>query len=154
MNTKTKAVLAFTMIFLIGFATGFLFNNAVSGPDETITEERSERGERLQQRGGNGDRRDWEQRVQRRLTDELDLTESQKDPLFEKVREYHTEIRDLIHDRREDEHEMILHRYSAFRDEVSSLLDPRQLEKMDNHFHPDTVRAKMEGRQGQRRERN
>jgi hypothetical protein len=153
MTTKTKVILAFALIFLIGFASGYVFNRAVTPSGEIVTEERSDRGERARQH--NEDRREWIERAQNRLSRDLELTDSQKDPLFEKVHQYHVDVRSLIQERREDEHEMIKEKYSTFREEIASILDPEQLERMDSHFHPDTVRAKMDnGQHRQRRGRN
>jgi hypothetical protein len=153
MTTKTKVIFAFAMIFLIGFASGYLFERAVISSDETVAEQRSERGERERAGQRDGDRGDWVERAQKRLSRDLELTESQKEPLFEKIRDYHVNVHDLIKERREDEHEKIKDKYSMFRDEISSILNAEQLERMDSHFHPDTVRAKMERRDGPPRER-
>ena len=153
MTTKTKVIFAFAMIFLIGFASGYLFDRAVISPDETVTEQRSESGERERAGQRDGDRSDWVERAQKRLSRDLELTESQKEPLFEKIRDYHINVHDLIKEQRKDEHEKIKDKYSMFRDEISTILNSEQIERMDSHFHPDTVRTKMERRDGPHRDR-
>ncbi len=155
MNTKTKVLLAFIFIFLAGFASGYVFNRAFSVNETTVTEERDERSERWE-RNGDRDREERRQRARAWFTDYLDLTEGQKDDFFERMSEYRSDIHELIKEQRSIEHDLIIEHYAEFRDEISSILDNQQLEKLDSRFHPDSVQhdTRRPQREQQRRGRN
>ncbi len=149
MNTKTKVLLAFIFIFLAGFASGYIFNHAYPVGETAVTEEQEERSEHW---GRNGDiDRDERQRSARVwLTDYLDLSDTQKDDFFERMSEYRSDIHELIKDQRSKEHDLIIDHYTEFRNEISSILNNEQLEKLDTRFHPDSV--KHDTRRGPQRE--
>jgi len=155
MNTKTKALLAFTFIFLIGFASGYVFNQAFQTDEPAVTETRPDRGEH-RERDGDRDRSERERRAREWLTDYLDLEENQQGEFFEKMNDYRNDIREVIRNQRSHEHDLIIEQYYDFRSEISSLLNSDQLEKLDSHFHPDSVKQKMqrEPQREQRRGRN
>jgi len=153
MNTKTKVILAFTVIFLLGFTTGFLFNHVVPVTESTQVEEKNEKNGQWQQYSDK-DREERERRAQRWLTNQLDLTEEQQDEFFDKFGNYHSDIRGLVREQRGQEHELIKNLYFDFRTEISSILEDEQIKILDSHFHPDSVQFGRQRSQQQRRGRN
>jgi hypothetical protein len=144
MTSQTKTLFAFITIFVIGFLSGYLFNSTSFGTDKTYTEERSERVDGWQQNRGQDRQHEPDserlKHAQNRLTERLELTEQQQDPFFEKIREYHQDIRRTMRELRTEESEIIQEKYKAFREEVSVILHGEQLERMDSFLHPDSVR--------------
>jgi hypothetical protein len=140
MNTKLKAVLAFLIIFIAGFATGFLISNSATfaGDDQ--------RGERTEQTDTderiNRDDRDERQasRARNRLINMLDLSENQEEPFFEHFSQYRSNLRSDIREMRERESELLKEHYQAFKNELSNVLNTEQLNKLDRQLHPDSVR--------------
>ena len=150
MNTTTKVILAFIAIFLFGFATGYLVNDT--------TTSKTERSERIDNRGDRGteerefSREEYMERSQNRLSRYLELTEEQREQLFPKMGEYTRQVRQVSREQREAEQEQILEYYNEFLEDLSSLLNESQLERYNSIFHPDSVRfgrgPGMRGRSG------
>lgn len=143
MNTKTKALLALGGLFITGFVSGFIFSNSISQPDNDYSEyavEQTEAPERWQ-RGQGTDRGERQaERARNRLSGHLDLTSEQETPFFDHISEYRTSLRSEIREMRSRENELIKEHYDALRNELSLILNSEQLEKLDNHLHPDSVR--------------
>lgn len=148
MKTKIKVILAFVTIFCLGGISGYLLNDSLTRADRNATHEKFDRNSRWEKRSDNtGEERDRRrkrmiEKAQSHLTEELDLTEAQKDPFFDLLHNYHTEIRDSVQSLKSIENKFIREHYHDFRDEISGLLNEGQVEKLDNFFHPDSVRHK------------
>jgi Spy/CpxP family protein refolding chaperone len=95
-----------------------------------------------------------QERSRNRLARSLDLTDDQREPFFRTMQHYTTDLHQVIRNRRELEHEMIVDHYRGFRDEISAILNEEQLERLDSYLHPDSVRAKRGGPGGFRVGRN
>lgn len=140
MNSKTKALLAFIAVFIIAFASGYLLGHRTS-PD------RQWRGaDRVGQRGP-ADSEEVQRRSERmhsrardRMADFLDLTEDQRDPFFGAMESYMSDLRRNMSELRAEEQEMIRDYYQSFREEVTSVLDTLQVQRLDSRLHPDSVR--------------
>ena len=143
MNTKQKAVVAYFVIFLVGLITGLLIKDQVipgtdTGQIEISERERGERpGWMNRQRGERPERAV----VRRNLSRQLDLEGDQAEAFMERLSEYHTEIRGIIRELREDEREAVAEKYKAFREELAELLNDEQLKKLDGIAHPDSIRS-------------
>lgn len=146
MNTKTKALFAFGALFIAGFASGFIFSNSISQPDTDYSEftgeqtEQTETGERWQraQRTERGERQ--ADRARNRLSGLLDLTSDQETSFFEHMAEYRASLRSAMREMRVQENELVNEHYDALRNELTLILTTEQLEKLDSHVHPDSVR--------------
>lgn len=136
MNSKTKAILAYTAVFVIAFISGFLVSRSLGawGPDH--------RGEQRGWERGSGPRSEMRERMEERLSRHLELDESQQEPFFETMEEYRIDVSQAIRERRRTEHELIKEMYESFRTDLTGILDSVQVRKMDSRFHPDSVRHK------------
>jgi len=145
MTTKTKTILAFLTIFIIGFASGFLISNTNmfgEDRDQSLITERGG-GERWQQSRG-GERRDQPERAQQRtlnrMAEYLELQDGQREELFGKMREYRMKLREEMRGFRISERETIKMHYESFREEAAEILNSDQIMKLDSFLHPDSVR--------------
>lgn len=150
MNTKTKVILAFITIFLVGVASGYFLNNAVSVSDKNIDVENYERNRRGirgdQERGRMGE--GMRQQARERLSERLDLEQNQEDVFFEKMENYRSGLRENMRDVRQKEAEMFRKYYHDFRDDLTDILSNEQLQHLDGMMHPDSVRNRGFGRRG------
>ncbi|MEX2632946.1 MAG: hypothetical protein WD267_02855 [Balneolales bacterium] len=150
MKTKTKVVLSFVTLFVLGFATGYMFSNAItpsineskeSGFEQTESRDQRQRGSRDTPDERQADR--WRDR----FSNFFDLTEAQKDPFFEHFSEYRSNIRSSMRNMRERENEQVLQHYNDLRHDLENVLNPGQLEKLETHLHPDSVKNHHSRRQ-------
>lgn len=140
MNTKTKVVLSFLLIFMVGFASGYLVKSTFSlKSHHSFQQERI--GERGYQQSGEMSQAERMERGRNRLARRLNLTDEQRESFFPAMHEYYSEVRQTVRVNRESEHDYLLQRYSEFRDQISETLSSDQLQQMDGILHPDTVRA-------------
>jgi len=145
MTTKTKTILAFLTVFIMGFASGFLISNTNmfgEDRDQSLITERGE-GERWQQfrRGERSEQPERaQQRTLNRMAEYLELQEGQRDELFEKMREYRMQLREEMREFRASERETIKMHYESFRDEAAEILNSEQIMRLDSFLHPDSVR--------------
>lgn len=142
MSTRMKVATALTVLFIAGFASGYLFHRTivVSADDriaEIMTEHRAERGEMIR-RGPQRER--FEDRIRERFTEALELEEDQQDPYFRRITEYHSTLHDRIRDQRQVERELIREHYRELRTDLSGFLREDQLQKLDQLLHPDSAR--------------
>jgi len=145
MTTKTKTILAFLTIFIIGFASGILISNTDligENRDQSLITE-TEEGERWQQFRG-GQRRDQPERAQQRtlnrMAEYLELQEDQRDELFGKMRKYRMQLREEMREFRASERETIRTHYESFREEAAEILNSEQIMRLDSFLHPDSIR--------------
>lgn len=140
MNTKTKVVLSFLLIFLVGFASGYLVKSTISlRTFQAFEQERG--GEEGGPRFGEMRQSERMDRGRNRLARRLDLSDEQQSLFFPAMQQYSSELRQAIRQNRENEHKFVLQRYSEFRDQLSETLSNEQLLMMDRVLHPDSVRA-------------
>lgn len=138
MNTKTKVVLSFLLIFLVGFATGYLVKSTFSlRTHPAFEQERG--GEARGQRPGEMNQSERMNRGRDRLVRSLDLSADQRRQFFAAMQQYSSELRQTIRQNRVNEHEYVLERYHEFRNQISETLSNEQLQKMDELLHPDSV---------------
>ena len=146
MKSKTKAILAYTAIFVIAFISGFLVSRSLGewGPDHRNSQRNWERG------GEPGS--EMSERMEERLSQYLELDESQQEPFFETMEEYRVDISRAMRERRRTENELIKEMYESFRNDLTVILDSMQVQKMDSRFHPDAVRQnRSQNSSGERR---
>lgn len=140
MNTRTKVALSFLLIFLVGFASGYLVKSTFSlKPYQTFEQDRGG-GERWQ-RSGEMSQSERMERGLNRLARRLDLSNDQQRLFFPAMQQYTSELRQTIRQNRMNEHEYVLLRYSEFRNQISETLSSEQLLRMDGVLHPDSVRT-------------
>lgn len=143
MNTKTKTILSFITIFLVGFASGYLFDVRQGSYPGSDRHDRHDRNEwRSQDRDEQRDQ-DGESRMERgkaRLANHLELTEEQYEPFFESMGEYRNDIRLSVQTLRQEESNLVRQHYQEFKEEVTGILNSDQLQKLDSYIHPDSVR--------------
>lgn len=141
MTTKSKTVFAFISIFLIGLASGYVLSDNPFSKSREYSEEQTERSHQWQRdrdESESGESR--EERIRKKIIEQLELTADQQDPFFEEILDYRQQIGNSMREMRSNEHEMVKEHYEAFRDELSEILDSGQVAKMDSVFHPDSVR--------------
>ena len=146
MKSKTKAILAYTAVFVIAFISGFLVSRSLSGwgPEH--------RGEQRGWERGGGPGNEMRERMEERLSRYLELDESQQEPFFETMEEYRVDVSQAMRERRRAENELIKELYESFRTDLTGILDSVQIQKMDSRFHPDSVRQnRSQGSPGERR---
>jgi len=143
MNNKTKAIIAYLIVLLAGFAAGYVVHSIQSQADYDRWNQPAEQGRwEHSNRGGMGNEMGFGRRTNERLSQELSLQENQKDPFFRQIWKFHRGVRDEIHSRRENERELIRERYNAFREDVAEILTEEQLIKLDQVAHPDSIESR------------
>lgn len=140
MNTKTKVALSFLLIFLVGFASGYLVKSTFSLKTYQTFEQDRGGGDRWQ-RSGEMSQSERMERSRYRLARRLDLSDDQQRQFFPAMQQYTSDLRQTLLQNRENEHEYFLQRYSEFRDQVFETLSSDQLLRMDGVLHPDSVRT-------------
>ena len=145
MKTKTKAVLAFVTVFLLGGLSGYLIHDSINSVNKDWNNNRYDRQERMHERSFNTEdervehRQQMRRRAENRLSERLDLSGSQQAEFFDKLYDYHTEIRDSMRSIKSVERKFVREHYYRFRDDVSGVLNEEQIQRLDRHFHPDSV---------------
>jgi hypothetical protein len=144
MNIKSKALLAYVVIFLAGGASGYFFNEAIS---HRFPADRFERG-----RGMNNDftpsgEGEVPQKIKDFMINRLDLQDDQIDPFFEIQSEHMEDVFNVIRENRSSEMDTLRQMYSGFIDEVDEILTAEQIEELNSFAHPDSVQKwRMERR--------
>jgi len=151
MNNKTKAIIAYLIVLLAGFAAGYTVHSIQT---QAAYEQRAQPAEQGRwehnNRGGMGNEMGFGRRINERLSQELSLQENQKDPFFREIWRFHRGVRVELHSRRENEREIIRKRYNAFREDVEKILTEEQLIKLDQVAHPDSVESRRNMRRPRR----
>jgi len=146
MKTKTKAVLAFVTVFLLGGLSGYLIHDSINSVNQDWTGNRYDWQERMHERSFHTEdervehRQQMRRRAENRLAERLDLSDSQQSEFFDKLYDYHTEIRDSVRSIKSIERQFVRNHYSRFRDDVSDVLNDEQIQRLDRQFHPDSIR--------------
>jgi hypothetical protein len=142
MNTKTKAIIAYLIVLLAGFAAGYTVHFLQSPATGNQWEQPEWQGQWEHDRGRMGQEMGVGRRANERLSRQLALEQEQKEPFFREIWEFHRGVRNEIHSRRENERELIRERYNVFREEVSEFLTEEQLVELDRIAHPDSVESR------------
>lgn len=142
MSSKSKVILAFVTLFIVGMASGYFLNEVISPKEKEVIEQRMDRGERTFRGEGQRGRFDGnrQQRVQSRISGHLNLREDQEELFFDELESYRMNIREKIKEARDHEGEMIRELYYEFREELSEILTEDQLQRLDSTVHPDSAR--------------
>lgn len=146
MNIKSKAVLAYVVIFLVGGASGYFLNEAISPRFPVEGMERGQGMNRELPPPGDGK---IPQRMRNFIIERLDLQEDQIEPFFEVQSEHLQELFSSMREHKEDEAEMLRELYSEFIDDADEILTEQQLRELNSFAHPDSIHQ----RRMQRRER-
>lgn len=147
MNIKSKALLAYIVIFLAGGASGYFLNEAIN---PAIPSERFERG-----RGMNNDLPppgggEVPQKIKDFIIDRLDLQENQVEPFFELQSEHMEEVFSLIRENRSSEMDTLRQMYAGFIENVDGILTAEQIQRLNSFAHPDSVHNRRMERRRQR----
>ncbi len=152
MNTKSKAILAYVVIFLVGGASGYFLNDALQpqfpdlrleqGPGWNNQQDPPDRRPRQNQR-----RQRRHQRMESFLARELELDENQVEPFFNRLEEHQNQLHETVREYRDQEIDTVRELYSEFRSDVGGILTEQQLQELDRIAHPDSVSRRM-GRRG------
>lgn len=143
MTTKTKVILSFITIFLLGGISGYIVRDSFVVQDQITKSEQYQndhsRFDTEQERREH--RKQMRERAKNRLTNYLELSDEQKQEFFTLLETYHTDIRDTVQTIRSLEDTYIREHYDEFKSDLSGLLNSRQLNRLDRFFHPDSVRS-------------
>src|SRR6056297_541326 len=152
MKTKTKALFAFVTVFLLGGLSGYLIHDSINSVNQDWTGNRYDRPERMHERSFHTEdervehRQQMRRRAENRLAERLNLSDSQQSEFFDKLYDYHTEIRDSVRSIKSVERQFVRNHYARFRDDVSDVLNDEQIQRLDRQFHPDSIRQNQSQR--------
>lgn len=146
MNIKSKAVLAYVVIFLVGGASGYFLNEAIS---PRFPVEGMERGPAMNRELPPPGEGEIPQRMKNFIIEKLDLQENQIEPFFEVQSEHFQALFSKMREQKEDEAKMMREMYSEFVDDVDEILTDQQIRELNRFAHPDSIHQ----RRMQRRER-
>lgn len=146
MNTKTKAIIAYFVVLMAGFAAGYAVHYLQYPPSYNQWNQSDEQGRWNHDRRGMRFEAGERMRANEKLSRALSLQEGQKDMFFNEIWQFHRGVRNELHSRREQEREVIRERYRDFRENVSEFLTAEQLIKLDKVAHPDSVETRRNSR--------
>ena len=146
MNIKSKALLAYVVIFLLGGASGYFLNEAI---DPRLPVERVQRGPGMNREFPPAGQDEIPQRMRNFIIDRLNLQDDQIEPFFEVQAEHFQALFRRMREQKEDEAEMMREMYSEFVEDVDEILTEQQLRELNRFAHPDSIHQ----RRMQRRER-
>lgn len=154
MNIKSKAFLAYLVIFLLGGATGFFLNDAIRTPasDEFfrhrpgMNNEFGGPGQRGFGRGPGAER--MQQRMGNFFARELNLEENQKEPFFNQLKKHLGNLHETMREHRSEEADLIRDLYAQFINDMEEILTEEQLRELNRIAHPDSVHNRRMQRQG------
>ncbi len=144
MNIKSKALLAYIVIFLAGGASGYFFNEAIS---PGFPSDRFERGHGMDDDFSPPEEGEVPPKIKEFIINRLDLQDDQVDPFFEVQSEHMKEVFSVIRENRSSEMDTLRQMYSGFIDDVDEILTDEQIEELNSFAHPDSVQKwRMERR--------
>lgn len=147
MNIKSKALLAYVVIFLAGGASGYFFNEAIH---PGLPSDRFERGRGMDNNFADPGEKEIPQKIKDFIIDRLDLRNDQVDPFFERQSEHMKEVFSVIRENRSNEMDTLRQMYSGFIDEIDEILTAEQIEKLNRFAHPDSIHQRRMQRHRQR----
>ena len=146
MNIKSKALLAYVVIFLAGGASGYFFNEAIS---PRFPADRFERGRGMKNDSPPSGEGEVPQEIKDFMINRLDLQDDQIDPFFEIQSEHMKEVFTVIRENRSSEMDTLRQMYTGFIDEVDEIPTDQQIEELNSFAHPDSVQKwRMERHNG------
>ena len=148
MNIKSKALLAYVVIFLAGGASGYFLNEGIN---PVFQSDRFERGPgKSDDVSASGkDEGEVPQKIKNFIIERLDLQDEQVDPFFEVQSEHMREVFRVIRQNRSSEMDTLRQMYSGFVDDVDEILTAEQIEELNSFAHPDSVhKRRMERHNG------
>lgn len=146
MNIKSKALLAYVVIFLAGGASGYFLNEAMS-PE--FSRDRFERGRGMNNDFSGPDEGDIPDKIKNFIIERLDLREDQVEPFFEVQSEHMKRVFRVIGENRSSEMDTLRQMHSGFIDDIDEILTDEQIEKLNSFAHPDSVhQRRMERHNG------
>jgi hypothetical protein len=173
MNAQFKAGIALSILFMIGFFSGWMFNHltdssAVPGNSELLAP-RYQTGPPVGERPGNLPREERLQRFDRdsgnipsgenrraiinRMIDVLDISSDEEKRLFRDLLiQYRNDVGAFIRETRDYEMAEIQKRYDTLQVDLSQFLNDDQLRRLDRFIQPETNRNGLY--QGRRPMRN
>ena len=155
MNVKSKAILAYVVIFLLGGASGFILHEAINPELPPFTRYQSRPGfssEFQRPRGGPGMRGPgMQRRMANYLARELELTEDQREPFYTILDEHLENLQVAMSEQKREEADMVRNLYSQFVDRADDVLTSEQIKELNRVAHPDSVhQRRMQRRQIER----
>ncbi|AXJ00042.1 hypothetical protein CYPRO_0759 [Cyclonatronum proteinivorum] len=137
-NTTLKAALSFLGLFVAGLVSGY-FIAVVTGASGTPSPETPPAVQTEPDfRGYDGPQGEGLQRrireMQDHMTEHLQLTEAQQQPLFEIIRLNHSERRNLMQQSRQQFRDAMAAHDAAFHYELATVLDQQQLAVWDSLY--------------------
>lgn len=156
MNVKIKAVLAYVVIFLVGGASGYFLNEAISPQYAPFGQFDNRPGLNNNefQRPGDGPgfgRERMQNRMASFLARRLDLSENQREPFFKILDDHLNNLQSRITEQRDEEVEMVRNLYSGFLDKAEEILTQQQIQELNQIAHPDSVHQRRMQRRHERR---
>lgn len=151
MNIKSKALLAYIVVFLLGGASGFVLNKAIA---PAFSGEEIERGRGMNRELPFGGEGEIPQRMRNFIIDRLELRDDQVEPFFKVQSEHLQTLFNRMREHKEDELEMLRQMHSDFVENVDEILTEQQLRELNSFAHPDSIHQhRMQRRQRQRKSR-
>lgn len=147
MNIKSKALLAYVVIFLTGGASGYFLNEALS---PRFQSDRYERRHNMDGDFPSSTHGEVPKKIKNFIIDRLDLQNDQVDPFFAIQSEHMKEVFRVIKENRSSEMDTLRQMYSGFIDEVDEILTDEQIEELNSFAHPDSVQKWRMERRGQK----
>lgn len=149
MNIKSKALLAYIIVFLLGGASGFFLNKAIT---PAFPGEGMERGRGMNREFPFDGEGEIPQRMRNFIIDRLELRDEQIEPFFEVQSEHLQNLFNRMSEHKENELEILRQMYSDFVEDVDEILTEQQLRELSSFAHPDSVhQRRLQRRQGQRK---
>ncbi|NBC04848.1 MAG: hypothetical protein GVY20_14235, partial [Bacteroidetes bacterium] len=147
MDIKSKALLAYVVIFLVGGASGYFLNEAVN-PE--FPSERFERGPGMSNDFPPPGQEEIPERIKEFFIDRLDLRDDQIDPYFAIQSEHMQKVFDVLRENRRTERNTLRQMHSDFIDEIDEILTADQIKTLNSFAHPDSVQQRRMERQRHR----
>lgn len=147
MNIKSKALLAYVVIFLAGGASGYFFNEALS---PGFTSDRFERGHGMNNDFSPPENEEIPPKIKDFIINRLDLQDDQIDPFFEIQSEHMEDVFSLIAENRSNEMDTLRRMYSGFINDIDGILTEEQIKELNSFAHPDSVQTRRMERRRQR----
>lgn len=129
--TKLLAVIAFIITFLLGGVSGYM----LAPVEPAKTEEQTESSESDDER----EKLTYEE-FRAKMISDLDLSEDQQDPVFDKIRENRKANREVVNHHREVVRDELAQNYENFLEELAEILEPEQLESFEENYGRDALR--------------
>lgn len=145
MNIKSKALLAYVVIFLVGGASGYLLNEAIH---PGFSSDRFERGGGMKDDFTPPEEGEIPPKIKEFIINRLELQDEQVDPFFEVQSDHMQKVFGVIKENRSDEMDTLRQMHSGFINDIDEILTAEQVEELNRFAHPDSVQKRRMGRRG------